>query len=646
MLNINFSLMINFTFRCLIITVLTILFTGIVLNCPAQRAYVCAKDNNSSEYFLVDIDAERTLTQTAFTNSVLGMRPIGIFDGAGSTDEEPFGISVNPRGTRTLITKNKLVGQGSVLVIDNNSLCNNQLDVGEGPRGVAQTLDGTLAFVANYRSGDISVIDLTIVDQWCHNLTNPVNPVLGSIPLPNNAKPYGIVIDLNDSRVFVTNSGNNSISVIDISLIRDWFASQGSTTHPVITNFPSVINSNTNSTPKGIKFSPDGCRLFIANWGSNEVSVVSPSRIQGWIDSQQNPLWHPVVNTFSVEQGPVDLEVTPSGDKLFVVSQAANKVSIFDLDNYYSNIYTVDLTNEGADPRGIDITPDGTQAFIPMGSSNSGRSKLVSVYQINTPQVSYGVTSVELITRVNGVITKAAIGSTIAFGNFIIDSKPTKVTLDILGETSIGFPNYSYLGRHIFSSDVQSESTAAQIGFKETEKRIQYLIRNPLLIDDDGIPYMDIHTNNYITVEIDEFEGLIIRDIGDVDFYQTILMYGRKIDPIGKDPIPLGDMHLNLKAITGNRDFDGFRITLGTNHSVPSFSCNILLWYSVPGVGNHTASLGKGIPPCQKRIDFDFDDFIAKEYPINYEDIRGIFIMFTSAYPSNSQLSIKSMELY
>ncbi|MDE1844113.1 MAG: HYR domain-containing protein [Thaumarchaeota archaeon] len=77
-------------------------------------------------------------------------------------------------------------------------------------------------------------------------------------PIPVGALPYGIAYDSVDNKVYVTNSGDGSISVINPS-----------------TNIATTPINGLNS-PTGIVFDSTNNMIYVANTGSGSVSVIDP----------------------------------------------------------------------------------------------------------------------------------------------------------------------------------------------------------------------------------------------------------------------------------------------------------------------------------------------------------------------------------
>src|SRR5689334_4343242 len=77
----------------------------------------------------------------------------------------------------------------------------NSIPVGEGPRGMAISNDGSRVFVCNYMSDNVSVIDTRI------------KKVIRTIAVEQY--PRSIALGHEGKRAYVTNYGSSSVSVID-----------------------------------------------------------------------------------------------------------------------------------------------------------------------------------------------------------------------------------------------------------------------------------------------------------------------------------------------------------------------------------------------------------------------------------------------
>jgi len=118
-------------------------------------------------------------------------------------------------------------------------------------RDVAMDISGALAYVTNSGSNSVSVIDMI-------NLETIKTIPVGEYPLSIDINPEG-------SKAYVTNHGSRTVSVIDL------------TTYKV-----SEINVGLN--PYGVAVSPDGKLVFVANYTSQDVSVIDVDPTSGGFD--------------------------------------------------------------------------------------------------------------------------------------------------------------------------------------------------------------------------------------------------------------------------------------------------------------------------------------------------------------------------
>ncbi|WP_223485358.1 YncE family protein [Pseudomonas sp. A-RE-19] len=209
----------------------------------------------------------------------------------------------------------------------------NSIAVGEGPRGIAISDDGSRVFVCNYISGNVSVID-TSNKKVIHTIAVERYPQ--SIVLANGGK-----------RAYVTNYGSSSVSVID-------------------TDTYEVGNVTVGKYPWGVVVSRDGKHVYVTVRQDKEWLAIidartyAVSRVRGlpspsisvdislddsrlYISSTNSPTGpfqdaltvlssktFKVINIIKTAQYPSAVTVSPDGREVYVVGLDARKLTVLD----------------------------------------------------------------------------------------------------------------------------------------------------------------------------------------------------------------------------------------------------------------------------------------------------------------------------
>jgi YVTN family beta-propeller protein len=165
----------------------------------------------------------------------------------------------------------------------------------------------------------------------------PVVPVR-SDSIPVGGGPTGIAVSPDGQELYVANSGNNTLSVIDVGA------------RAVVSTVP------VGASPRSVAVSPDGRRIVVANSGDNSVSIVDKG------DSAQK---RPAARRVDVGLEPVDIEMSLRNDTAFVVEATspeggAGTVSVVNVDELTSSP-TVIRTDS---PTAIAISPDGRTGYL------------------------------------------------------------------------------------------------------------------------------------------------------------------------------------------------------------------------------------------------------------------------------------------
>lgn len=126
--------------------------------------------------------------------------------------------------------------------------------------------------------------------------------------------------------------------------------------------------------PTGIAINAAGTKVYVANYNTNNVSVINTST-------------NTVSATITVGTGPRKVAVSPDGAKVYVTNSTAGTVSVITTS---TNTVTATVT-VGANPRGIAVSPDGAKVYVcNRGASDNGTT--VSVIATSTNTVTATIT--------------------------------------------------------------------------------------------------------------------------------------------------------------------------------------------------------------------------------------------------------------
>lgn len=267
----------------------------------------------------------------------------------------PQGLAVAPDGT-TLYVANG--GGDSVTIVDTGTnAVTATISVGDGPSGVAFRHDSTRAYVANVNADSVSVLDTGAPAVVA---TVPV----GNHPVAVAVAPHGIVS--------VANNVDNTISSIDGStnaVVATEPVAQSPTSIALSsTGFIGYVTSlSTNSLssysagtgwsfsgsigvgsgPNAVVISPDGTRLYVANFLDDTVSVIATSGLS-------------TVATVSVGSGPYSIAVSPDGARVYVPNHDDGTVSVIDT----GTNAVVETVAVGAGPIAVAVSPVSGRVYV------------------------------------------------------------------------------------------------------------------------------------------------------------------------------------------------------------------------------------------------------------------------------------------
>ncbi len=104
----------------------------------------------------------------------------------------------------------------------------------------------------------------------------------------------------------------------------------------------------TGKTPKIVKSSPDGKWIYVANWFSNNVSVINTDKMEK-------------IKDIKVMHIPRGIDFSPDGKYAYILNMGASHITVIDVLNDHSFIKNLYV---GVNPRHICISSDGKYAYI------------------------------------------------------------------------------------------------------------------------------------------------------------------------------------------------------------------------------------------------------------------------------------------
>lgn len=156
-------------------------------------------------------------------------------------------------------------------------------------------------------------------------------------PIPVGQQPFGIVASPDGEWLYVANYGSNTISVIN--------------TDSNITYYTAGVQG---MGPIGVALSPDGTRLYVANFDSSTVSVLN-------VGGNTTPS---VVGTVQFPGGsrPDNVAFSADGSVVYVALWGAARVAVIDTTSAnYQVVQTIDV---GHSPTSFAVSPDGKRVYV------------------------------------------------------------------------------------------------------------------------------------------------------------------------------------------------------------------------------------------------------------------------------------------
>lgn len=194
---------------------------------------------------------------------------------AGTT---PRGIAATTDGAYLYVAN---YTENTVSVIDTSTQTREPLSVGQGPIGVAVSPNNDYIYITNSGDDSLSILSVesqelfvTLKNHYYLYYINDAEDVAFDAP-------YGIALSSNGYYVYVVNNGNNTLSVIYNGTVYsegedfDWddYDADDDEEGPYRLYEPISVGND----PRGVAITPDQQYLYVTNYGDDTVSVISLS---------------------------------------------------------------------------------------------------------------------------------------------------------------------------------------------------------------------------------------------------------------------------------------------------------------------------------------------------------------------------------
>lgn len=178
---------------------------------------------------------------------------------------------------------------------------------------------------------------------------------LGAKPVTEivvGAHPAHVIADPRGERAFVTNAGDNTVSVVDLAARK------------------LIATIGTGRYPHGLRMSPDGREAYVANVQDGTVSVIDAD---GLTELARIP----------VGTTPVQVGFTPDGTRVYVSLRDENRVAVIDT----ASRRLVETIEVGRNPIQVYATPDGRFVYVANQGTDAEPADTVSVIEVSSGKV-------------------------------------------------------------------------------------------------------------------------------------------------------------------------------------------------------------------------------------------------------------------
>ncbi len=164
--------------------------------------------------------------------------------------------------------------------------------------------------------------------------------------------PAHVIADQQGGRAFVTNAGDDTVTVVDLS------------------QREAVGTIATGDYPHGLRMSPDGGVIDVANVEGGSVSVIDATRLAE-------------IARIPVGKAPVQVGFTPDGSRVYVSLRDENRVAVIDA----TTRTVIDRIDVGRNPIQVHATPDSRFIYVANQGTEAEPADTVSVIEVASGDV-------------------------------------------------------------------------------------------------------------------------------------------------------------------------------------------------------------------------------------------------------------------
>ena len=220
-------------------------------------------------------------------------------------------------------------------------LPNGVVKTGKEPTDMTIDVNGWYLYVTNSGDDSMSV-------YYLDPIKGIPKPVRGS-PVPTGRHPVSITLDAAARYAFVVNAGSNNVSV---------YRYYESVTPLMFEGKKYGSPFSTGKEPMALAIEPTGHHAYVANAGSNNISVYHVHHKTGVMAEIPG-------SPFKAGQRPVDVKVHPEGRWLYVANQSSSTLTIHRIESglgaLSKEVKTMALP---AKPRALTINEAGSELFV------------------------------------------------------------------------------------------------------------------------------------------------------------------------------------------------------------------------------------------------------------------------------------------